>query len=113
MQTTTMAAIALMLLAAPPAIFAKSHDYSAHHVAATTAISSQMAEGEVRKVDKNASRITLRHGEIKALDMPAMTMVFQVKDKAMLDQVKIGDKVRFTAEKVGGALTITAIESAK
>ena len=83
--------------------------------AASTALagSHDMADAEVRKVDKDAAKITLKHGEIKSLDMPAMTMVFQVKDKAMLDQVKAGDKVRFAAEKQGGAMTITRIEVAR
>ena len=70
-------------------------------------------DGEVRKVDKDARKITLRHGEIKNLDMPAMTMVFQVKDPAMLDKVKAGDKVKFKVENAGGALTVTEIEAAK
>lgn len=69
-----------------------------------------MTEAEVRKVDKDAAKITLRHAEIKNLEMPAMTMVFQVKDKGMLDQVKEGDKVRFVADKAGGAFIITQIE---
>ena len=81
--------------------------------AAPAASAASMTDGEVRKVDKDAAKITLRHGEIKNLDMPAMTMVFQVKDKAMLDQVKVGDKVRFVADKVGGAMTITQIEPTK
>jgi Cu/Ag efflux protein CusF len=72
-----------------------------------------MAEGEVRKVDKDAKKITLRHGPLANLDMPAMTMVFQVKDPAMLDQVRMGDKVRFQAEKVGGAYMITKLEPVK
>ena len=70
-----------------------------------------MIDGEVRKVDKDAGKITLRHGEIKKLDMPAMTMVFRVKDPAMLDKVKAGDKVKFKAESEGGKLTITEIEA--
>jgi len=70
---------------------------------------SAMAEGEVRKVDKDARKITLRHGPLQNLDMPAMTMVFQVKDPAMLERVKVGDKVRFQAEKLDGAFTITEI----
>jgi Cu/Ag efflux protein CusF len=70
-----------------------------------------MAEGEVRKVDKAAAKITLRHGEIRNLEMPPMTMVFQVRDKALLDKVKAGDKVRFSAEKVGGQYTLTQIEA--
>lgn len=72
-----------------------------------------MADGEVRKVDKDAKKITLKHGEIKNLDMPPMTMVFQVKDAAMLETVKAGDKVRFSADQVGGAYTVTSIEKAQ
>ena len=72
-----------------------------------------LSDGEVRKVDKDAKKITIRHGPLANLDMPAMTMVFQVKDPAMLDQVKTGDKVKFQAEKVGGAFTVTQIEPAK
>ena len=72
-----------------------------------------MTEGEVRKVDMDNKKLTLKHGEIKNLEMPGMTMVFQVKDPAMLDKVKAGDKVRFTAEKVNGAYTVTAIEAAR
>ncbi len=71
-----------------------------------------MTEGEVRKIDKETKKITLKHGNIKNLDMPGMTMVFQVKDIALLDKVKAGDKVMFTAEKANGAIVITAIEAA-
>jgi Cu(I)/Ag(I) efflux system protein CusF len=80
---------------------------------ATAQAGAEMSEGEVRRVDKDAKKITLRHGPLANLDMPAMTMVFQVKDPAMLDQVKVGDKVKFIAEKSGGAFTITKIEPAK
>jgi Cu(I)/Ag(I) efflux system periplasmic protein CusF len=66
-------------------------------------------EGEVRRVDKDARKITLRHGPMPSLDMPAHTMVFQVSDPGMLNLVKPGDKVRFHAEKRGGAFTITEI----
>lgn len=72
-----------------------------------------LVDGEVRKIDKDAGKITLRHGEIKKLDMPAMSMVFRVKDAAMLDKVKVGDKVKFRAEGGGGAFTITEIEATK
>ena len=68
--------------------------------------------GEVRKVDLETKKITLRHEEIKNLGMPQMTMVFQVKDHSLLERVKAGDKVRFAAEKIGGAYTITRIEAA-
>jgi Cu/Ag efflux protein CusF len=61
-------------------------------------------------VDKEARKLTIKHGPIVHLDMPAMTMVFQVKDPAMLDQVKAGDRVRFAADKIDGAYTVTRIE---
>ena len=65
------------------------------------------ADGEVRKIDKDTRKITLKHGEIRNLDMPGMTMLFQVKDPAMLDAVKPGDKVKFRAERAGGAIVVT------
>ena len=77
------------------------------------ALAQAMADGEVRKVDKANKKITLKHGEIKDLDMPAMTMVFQVADASMLDKVKAGDKVLFKATKEGGRYTVTAIEPGK
>jgi hypothetical protein len=70
-------------------------------------------EGEVRKVDKASGKISLRHGEIKNLDMPPMSMVFQVKDTALLDKVKAGDKVRFTVDQVNGDYTVMSIEVRK
>ena len=72
-----------------------------------------LVEGEVRRIDKDAGKITLKHGPIPNLDMPGMTMVFRVKDPAMLDGVKAGDKVRFSAEQSGGALTVTKIAPAR
>ena len=78
-----------------------------------TAASADMADGEIRKVDKDAKKITIKHGEIKNLGMPPMSMVFQVKDPALLDKVKAGDKVRFKAEKAGGAIVVTDIQPAK
>ena len=71
------------------------------------------SEGEVRKVDKGAKKITLKHGEIKNLDMPPMSMAFAVKDPALLGKVKVGDKVRFAADKIDGTYTVTAIEVAR
>ncbi|MDQ6620672.1 MAG: copper-binding protein [Pseudomonadota bacterium] len=70
-------------------------------------------DGEVRKVDKEAKKITLKHGEIKNLGMPPMTMVFQVKDPVMLEKVQTGDKVRFIAENQNGALVVTDIQPSK
>ena len=77
------------------------------------AASADMTEGEIRKVDTDNKKITIKHGEIKNLDMPGMTMVFQVKDPAMLNKVKAGDKVRFKAEKAGGAIVVTDIQPVK
>ena len=97
--------IFLAALAAAPAHAQQSQGgHDSHHPAAA------MSDGEVRKVDKDAKKITIKHGPLKNLDMPAMTMVFQVKDPAMLDQVKAGDKVKFEAEKVGSAFTLTKIQ---
>lgn len=67
---------------------------------------SVMTDAEVRKVDAAQGKVTLKHGEIKSLDMPPMTMVFTVKDKTMLDSIKAGDKVRFRADNVDGKLTV-------
>jgi Cu(I)/Ag(I) efflux system periplasmic protein CusF len=79
---------------------------------ATPGSTSEMTQAEVRKIDKENKKITLKHGEIKNLDMPPMTMVFQVKDMALLDKLKAGDKVRFTAEKAIGGFVVTQIEAA-
>ena len=96
----------------PLPAFAQAHE---HHVvaAATPAKSAEPSEGEVRKVDPGAKTITLKHGPLKNLDMPAMTMAFRVADPAMLAKVKVGEKVRFVAENPGGKLTIMQIELAK
>ena len=75
--------------------------------------SASMTEGEIRKVDKDTKKLTIKHGPIESLDMPPMTMVFQVKDPAVLSQVKAGDKIKFVAEKTGGAYVVTHIEAVK
>lgn len=72
-----------------------------------------LSEGEIRKVDKSAGKITIKHGPIANLDMPPMTMVFKVKDAALLDQVKAGDKVRFEADRIKGSYTVVRIEPVK
>ena len=78
--------------------------------AAITLPETAMTEAEVRKIDVAGGKITLKHGEIKNIEMPAMTMVFQVKDRGFLTQVKAGDKVQFTADKIRGAYTVLSIE---
>ena len=79
---------------------------------ATAAIAQPLAEGEVRKIDKEQGKVTIKHGEIKNLDMPPMTMVFRAQSPALIDKVQVGDKVRFQAEKVNGTYTVTVLERA-
>jgi len=69
-----------------------------------------LADGEVRKIDRDAGKLTLRHGAIANLEMPAMTMIFRVADPKLLDGLKPGDKLRFAAERIDGAITVTRIE---
>jgi Cu/Ag efflux protein CusF len=81
-------------------------------LAATLALAQPLTDGEVRKIDKAQGRITLKHGEIKNLDMPPMTMTFRVKDAKALDTLAVGDKVRFAVDKVDGQYTVTTISRA-
>jgi Cu/Ag efflux protein CusF len=79
----------------------------------TAAPGSAMTDGEVKKVDKDAGKLTIKHGPLRNLDMPSMTMVFRVKDPTMLDQVKEGDKIRFVADRVNGAITVVELKLVK
>lgn len=81
--------------------------------AVAASMADAMTDAEVRKIDAAVGKITLRHADIKSLDMPAMTMVFQARDKKLLDGLKVGDKVRFKAAHEGGQFIVTAIEAAK
>ena len=107
----TLLAISTLALLAPLAVNAADE----HHkpAAASTASATDMTDGEVRKIDMEAGKLTLKHGDIKSLDMPGMTMVFVVKDKAMLDKLKTGDKVKFKAINDGGKFTVTEIQPAR
>ena len=95
-------------LVAVPAIAQQTQDHASHAASATS--DAALTEGEVRKVDKEAKKVTIRHGAITNLDMPPMTMVFQVPDASVLDSVKAGDKIRFAADKTGGVFIATRIE---
>ena len=81
--------------------------------AASAAAPADYTDAEVRKIDKENKKITLKHGEIKNLGMPPMTMVFEVKDAAALEKVKPGDKVRFKAMNEGGKMTVVDIQAGK
>ena len=109
MKAAMVVTMFVAALAAHPAF--ASGDHKKPHSEAV-ASGAAMIEGEVRKVDKEAKKITLKHGPIMNLDMPAMTMVFQVADPAMLDHVKAGDKVKFSADKAGSGYAVTKIEHA-
>ena len=78
----------------------------------TVNTSADMSDGEVRKIDKDSQKITLKHGEIKNLGMPGMTMVFKVKDSTLLDKIQVGSKVKFAAESADGSIYVTAIQAA-
>ncbi|MEB0137138.1 copper-binding protein [Actimicrobium sp. CCC2.4] len=111
-----LAAALLMSLTVPFALAQTSTGAST--TSATAAVAAKptpdtnpMTQGEVQKIDKNTGRITIKHGPLLNLGMPGMTMVFRVKDPAMLDKVKPTDKIRFSAEKMNGALTVVAIET--
>ena len=113
-----IAGCGIALLAVAGLVVAQPAGHADHGAPrATGAASAQGAaassQGEVRKVDKAAGKITLKHGEIRNLDMPPMTMVFKARDAAMLAKLKVGDKVRFHAEKSKDDLLLTVLEPAR
>jgi Cu(I)/Ag(I) efflux system periplasmic protein CusF len=94
---------------------AQASGHDGHHAAAPAAsktANAGMSEGEVRKIDKENRKITLKHGPIKNLEMSAMTMAFIAADASLLEKVKVGDKVRFVAASKGGRFTVTEIQPA-
>ena len=82
-------------------------------LAAPAAWATDLTDGEIRKVDRDAKKLTIKHGEIRNLDMPPMTMVFQVKDAGLLDKLKVGDRIRFVASKTDAGFEASGIEVAK
>lgn len=111
MKRIAIASVLVVATALPALADATNHKEAGVQ---SSAQASSPFDGEVRKVDKDAQKITLRHGPLPDLDMPKpMTMVYRVKDPAMLDRVKAGDKVKFEAEKIAGAFTVTKIEAVR
>jgi Cu(I)/Ag(I) efflux system periplasmic protein CusF len=100
-------ALALVLLAAQANAWAQAAaDHGAHHA-------NDLASGEVRRIDRAQNKVTLRHGELKSVEMPAMTMAFTVREPKQLDPLKVGDKVVFKVVKQpDGALVVTDIKAA-
>jgi Cu(I)/Ag(I) efflux system protein CusF len=112
MMTLTRSICLAVLLAAPlaGASLAMAHEHEGKLAAPT---SVELTDGEIKKVDKDAGKLTIKHGELKKLGMMPMTMVFKAADPAMLDQVAAGAKVRFSADKINGALTVTSLQIVK
>jgi len=115
--TTALLASALTsaLLCGPAMAQQKSDEHAGHHAAGAAkaaTVGADMTDGEVRRIDKEGGRLTLKHAEIKSLDMPPMTMVFVVRDKAVLDKLKVGDKIKFKAVNDAGKYTVTEIQVA-
>jgi Cu/Ag efflux protein CusF len=77
---------------------------------AAVVMAAEYTKGVVKKVDEKASKVTIRHEELKNLDMPAMTMVFAVPDKSTLGKLKQGEQIEFVAERVKGKLTVTEVK---
>ncbi len=116
MKAILTASIAALIGLLPlSALSAGEHDAHAGHMApaAKTASEWPMSEGTIKKVDKAAGKVTVTHGPLTNLNMPAMTMVFRVKDATWLDLMKQDGKIRFVADSVGGTLTIVRFEAGK
>jgi Cu(I)/Ag(I) efflux system protein CusF len=113
--STTLAALTAILFASGALALAAPSARAEQNTASPAPkkdVAGEMSEGEIRKVDREAGKLTIRHGELKNLGMPAMTMVFRAQDPAMLERVKVGDKVKFVAENVNGTLTVVRLEPA-
>ena len=105
------AAALTLMLAGPSQVLAGS-DHGAHQSAGAvaTAQDTDTVAGEIKRVDQDSGKLTIKHGPIPNLDMPGMTMVFRVAEPGLLDRVKEGDAVRFAAGKINGAFTVTRLE---
>ena len=112
MKQTTVLLAALVLSAGLTLAAATPAEARQHEAPAAKAGAGAMSSGEVKKVDKDAGKLTIKHGPLENLDMPGMTMVFRVQDPTMLNDLKAGDKINFVAEKVGGAITVVRLERA-
>ena len=109
----TLITASLIAIASLGAVSVQAAGDHAGHAMAAPAAEMQMVDGQVKKVDKAAGKVTLSHGPLTNLNMPAMTMAFKVSNAAWLDQMKSGDKIRFMAENVNGAITVVHFEPAK
>lgn len=111
MQALKLTALTLTL-AVSPLVWADNHRHDHAHAEPSAAATPALADGEIRKIDPETGKVTLKHGQISTLNMPPMTMVFTVSDKALLNGLKVGDKVRFAAAEEGGRFVVTQLEAA-
>lgn len=122
----SLAAVLLAVCSGLAFAQAPADDHDSHHPTTTPAASApagaqggaaaqpqELSEGEITRWDPRTLKVTLRHGELKNLGMPPMTMVFRVKDAGMLAPFQVGDKVRFRAERQSAGYFITHIEAAR
>ena len=116
MKTIYPFALSLLAALTLPHAMAQGAEPNPHaqHAAAAKGMTKTMVmtQGEVKKIDLKAQTVTIKHGEISNLSMPAMTMAFRAKDAALLKDLKVGDKLRFHAEDEHGTLIVTALEKA-
>lgn len=111
MQRCATWILAVALAGAGGLALAEEHHHPMAGMAAQGAY--PLSQGQVRNIDTKTGLLTLKHGPLENLQMPGMTMGFRVKDRSMLERVKVGDSVRFRAENVDGALTVTEIHAAR
>lgn len=111
-QSIFSSALLSLVLAAGAAFAQGAHHHNHGSKAEASSAAADMADGEVRKINKTSGKVTLKHGDIKSIDMPPMTMVFGVADKAMLDGIAEGDKVKFNVKKDGSNYVVTEIKKA-
>lgn len=105
----------LAILMAPMLAFAQNDHTHHDDVQAQTTQSDKtetaaMSEGEIRKINKETGKVTIKHGPLLNLDMPGMTMLFKLQDPAMIDQIKEGDKIKFVADKVDGTFVVKSLQ---
>lgn len=116
MKATTAALVFGLALAPSLPTQAAEHNHDGHAMASGQSMENMemaWADGTVKKINPDAGKVTITHGPLSSLDMPAMTMVFRVKDPAWLAQMKPGDRIRFVAERLNGALTVTDIQASR
>ena len=105
----TTAALLCAAFALPAQAQHAGHDM--HDMKSMPATPAELSSGEVRAIDLKTRKLTIKHGELKNLGMPAMTMVFVIKEGVAVPAgLKQGDAIRFRAEEVGGVLTVTLIQ---